>query len=192
MTTDPSIFGIPTADLALVVSTLALIVSGVSAGLTTWVARRDQAHAHIELRYANYHALGRTATPFLSITAANRGRRPVRLNSYGFAYSDHTLGTFLPYPAFALPKTLGEGESYSGLVPLRNIQEGVRSKAARLTAVYFTTDDGRRIRMRIWPWSKWHGRLRNGPLAPPPANEDLLLAPVTAGAFLEQGFGLSQ
>jgi hypothetical protein len=137
------------------------------------------------LRYADVFLPGRTARPFLSIQAANRGRRPVTLNKYGMTFSDRTEGVFPAYPMTPLPKRLQEGESYTGFVPLRSIQEAVRAKPARLTAVYFDTDDDRRFRHRIWPWSSWHRNLRAGELAPAPTNEELLdpLAPMRK--FLE-------
>jgi hypothetical protein len=193
--TEPTILGAPTANWALVVSITALLVSGLSAGVAIWVARRDRADVRVRMRYADYyHPSGKKAGPFLSIEAANRGRRPVRLSTYGFAYSDKSTGVCMPYPVTPLPRILEEGESYTGFIALRAVQENVRARKARLSAVYFDAADSRRFKLPIHRWSRWRKELRDGELAPPPGNEDLLgqfgnvptlgQKPQTLGGFL--------
>ena len=95
---DLEIAGISTANLALALSGLAFLVSGSSFTLAFWVARRDRADVRVRIRYPTFHyPLGEAAGPFISLTASNRGRRPVKLNTYGFVYSDGTVGVCIPY-----------------------------------------------------------------------------------------------
>ena len=171
MTGTPEILGIPTANLALLLSVLSLVISPFWVAL--WVARRDRADVRVELRYADVFNPAKVAHRFLIITAANKGRRPVKLNVYGLEFSDHSSVVFVPCPTTPLPKKLEEGESYVGFMSVRSAQECVRSKSARLTALCFLTEDWRMIRLRIRPWSRWHKRLREGPLVPEPTSEEI-------------------
>jgi hypothetical protein len=122
--------------------------------------------------------MNRSAGPFLGLNATNRGRRPVKLASYGLEFSDGMRSAYIPYPVATLPATLGEGESYTGFLPLRTVQEDVRGKKAkgiRLTSAYVETADDRRFRQRIWPWSQvLREQILSGDLAPAPENTDLL------------------
>jgi hypothetical protein len=102
----------------------------------------------------------------------------VKLIAYGLEFSDGTVSVYNPYPAMPLPVTLSEGDSYTGFLPKRDVQEEVRSRKAkgvRLTAAYVATADDRKYRQRIWPWSDvLRKQILAGELAPDPKNTDLL------------------
>jgi hypothetical protein len=155
-----------TAELALVVSILALVVALGSFGVSFWNVYRDRARLRIIIK-----AAGITVTPLVSrqsqdlaIRIVNVGRRPVRMSSYVYLMSDNPRMLRIPWilinkSTFLISKeyvfgrpedyTLAESQEFAIHFPRDFWLRNFANRGERCVGVCLTDSTGRTYKKRL-------------------------------------------
>ena len=78
-------------DAAEIKSTIALCVSGLSLGISTWVASRDRARIKVKSNYVgSLHdvTFNRRQPAYIFVTLSNEGRRPVVMRGIDYEFTN--------------------------------------------------------------------------------------------------------
>jgi hypothetical protein len=179
-----SVDPVPDPWITITIAAYGAVVATVALGWNIYTAWRDRVDIRVSFGPYNLNLGGYWIHPIMRILAANRGRRPVTLASYGFELTDGQWLGWLPFPIFPLPKRLEEGESYYNFVTVRSLQEAVQRlpTGVRIRALTFTTADGRQFRQRFGRRWQWH-RLFRERLDPRPEHMEML---DPTGPYLEK------
>lgn len=148
-----------TAEYALVVAILALLVSLGSLGVSFWNVYRDRAKLHITASMAIYSlgGLSKERYPALAIEVINVGRRPITITSAVGLLLEGNDGMFVALTDFSryhnrpADGTLTEAKGFSVMVPHAEWKEYLAGGGQRCTGIHVKDSKGKIYNKKLSP-----------------------------------------
>lgn len=111
-----------TLDYVAMYGAIAATVAVIWNGIAVY---RDRTSIKVKVAYMLTDVFKFEPTWYISITAMNKGRRPVTLNGAGLRLSNGINLTYIPQ-AGELPRRLNEGEKYDAFLEKAQLKEDIK------------------------------------------------------------------